>query len=112
MRVKLWTLRRQRDDCNVGRHHEVGGKVPPGLINQQNGVAAGRDLGGDCRQVQGHRLGVAPRQDQAAALAPLGADRTEDVGRGGSLVLGRGRPSATSRPASGDLVLLANTGFM
>jgi hypothetical protein len=38
--------------------------VPAGLIDQEYGVCAGRDGGGDLHQGQVHRLGVAGRQDQ------------------------------------------------
>ncbi len=43
---------------------------------------------GDFLQVEGHGLGVAPGQDQARALALLGADGAEDVGRAGALIMG------------------------
>ena len=51
-------------------------------------MGARRDLGGDLGQVQVHRLGVAPRHDERRAFAVSGADRAEDIGRGGSLILG------------------------
>ena len=62
--------------------------------------------------MQRHRLGVAPGQDQACALAILGADGAKDVGRRGALVLRRRRAGAAPRPAPGDLVLLANSGLV
>ena len=71
-------------------------------------MRARRDLGGDLGQMQVHRLGVAPGQDEGRALAVLGADRAEDVGRGGSLVLGGARTRSALGPAAGDLVLLAD----
>jgi hypothetical protein len=58
--------------------------------------------------VKVHRFGVAPGHDERRALAVLGTDRAEDIGRGGSLVLRRARARAAFGPTSGDLVLLAD----
>jgi len=46
----------------------------------QHGMAPERDPGGDLRQMEIHRLRVAPGQHQACGLALGWADRTEDVG--------------------------------
>ena len=62
--------------------------------------------------MQVHRLGVAGRQDQGRTLALLRADRTEDVGGGSALVPGRTGTGAALGPAAGDLVFLADTGFV
>jgi len=83
--------------------------MPAGLIDDQRSVSAGRDLGGDFGQMEVHRLGVAARHDERRALAVLGADRAEDIGRGGSLVLRGARARAAFGPAARDLVLLADT---
>ena len=56
------------------------GEMPAGLIEQHDGVGARRDLRGDFGQKQGHRLAVAPRHDEARALAALRADRAEHIG--------------------------------
>ena len=48
------------------------GEMPAGLIDKQRCVPPGRDLCRDFCQVQGHRLGVAAGQDEAAALPSLG----------------------------------------
>ena len=53
-----------------------------------------------------HRLGVAERHDDAGALALGRADRAEDVGPGGALVVRRPGPGAAARPPAGDQVLL------
>ena len=50
--------------------------MPTGLIDEQRGVGAGRDLRGDFGQMQVHRLGVAAGHDERRALAVL----PEDVG--------------------------------
>ena len=52
------------------------------------------------------------RQDQCRALAFVRVDRTEDVGRGGALVTGRGRARAALCPPSDDLVLLTDTSLV
>ena len=87
-------------------------EVPAGLIEQQHGVGTGRHRLGDFRQVQGHRVGVAARQDQAGGGASGRADRAEDVGRARALVVRRRGPCAAPRPAPGDLVLLADPGLV
>src|ERR1019366_3244606 len=82
--------------------------MPAGLVEDDNGVCTGRDFGGDLGQVQVHRFGIAGGHDEGRALSLLGANGTEDVGRGCSLILwGRGSCSAP-RPATGDLVLLTD----
>ena len=43
--------------------------MPAGLIDEQRGVRARRDLGGDFGQVRVHRLGVASGHDEGCALA-------------------------------------------
>jgi len=86
--------------------------VPAGLIDQEYGVCAGRDGGGDLHQVQVHRLGVAGRQDQGCTLTLFRADGTEDVGRGGALITRSARAGAALRPPAGDLVLLADTSLV
>src|SRR3954447_10759428 len=72
------------------------------------GATALCDLG----KVQVHGLGVAGGHDQGRALALSWTDRAEDVGRGGTLIVGRRRPGAAPRPAPGDLVLLADPRFV
>jgi len=61
--------------------------VPSGLIEEQDGVSAGRDLAGDFVDVQLHGAGVAGGQDHRRADAPLGADGAEQIGRLGALVV-------------------------
>ena len=50
------------------------GHTAAGLIDQEYGVCAGRDGGGDLHQVQVHRLGVAGRQDQGCTLTLFRSD--------------------------------------
>ena len=82
--------------------------MPAGLIEHQHGVGAGRDALGDFDQMQVHRVGVALGQDERRALAVLGRDRAEDVGRSGSLIFGSAWTRAALGPTAGDLVLLAD----
>jgi hypothetical protein len=107
-RVELGAFRRQGDDGDVGRNDEPRRRVPAGLIGQEHGVSAGRDGRGDCDEMQVHRLGVAGGQDQAGALALLGADGTEDVGRGGALIARSAGAGPALGPPTRDLVLLAD----
>src|SRR5829696_8335872 len=67
-----------------------------------------RDLG----QMQVHRRDVAAGQDKGRALAVLGADGAEDIGRGGALIVRRRGSRAAPGPAPGDLVLLADPGLV
>ncbi len=112
LRVQLRALWRQRHDGDVVRHDQVGRHVPSGPVEQQCGVAAGFDLVRDRRQVPGHGVGVAPGHDESRALALLGADGAEDVGRCRALVLRCTGPGAALGPAPGQLVLLADARFI
>jgi len=82
--------------------------MPARLIDEQRGVCARRDLGGDFGQVQAHGFGVASGHDQRGPLAILGADRAEDISAGGSLIFGGAWARAPPGPTPGDLVLLAD----
>src|ERR1700740_1197875 len=86
--------------------------MPSGLIEQQHGMPTRRDLGGDDREVKVHRLGVAPGQDEAGRFALCRTDGTEDVGRGGALIVWRRGPGSAPGPAPGNLVLLADAGLV
>jgi len=92
----------------VGWNDQPARQMPAGLVEQQDGMLAWRDLGRDFGQMQVHRLGVACGQDEGCALAVLRADRAEDVSGGGSLVARRRRPRSAPGPTSRDLVLLAD----
>jgi hypothetical protein len=86
--------------------------MPSGLIHEQHrmGIVGNglRDFG----EVQVHRLGVAKGQYKPRALALSGADRSEDIGRGRTLIMGRRGARPPLGPAPRDLVLLADTGFI
>ena len=52
------------------------------------------------------------RKTMITALAQRGADGTEDIGGSGALIGGRGWPGSTPGPATRDLVLLTDPGFI
>ena len=62
--------------------------MPAGLIEDENGVRTGGDLGGDLVEMKLHGFAVARRQHEGGAGAAIGADRTEQVGRLGALIMG------------------------
>ncbi len=111
-RVELGRFGRQRQEGDVGGDRELGGDVPSGLVEQDDGVCAGGDGLRYLRQMQGHGFGVATGQDESGALALGWADGAEDVGRSVALVVRGGRAGPPSRPAPGDLVLLADAGLV
>ena len=75
-------------------------------------MCAWRDGDGNLGEMKDHRLAIAFRQHQPSALAVLGADRSENVGRRRALVASRDRPRSAQGPATGDLVLLAYSGLI
>src|ERR1700678_4311230 len=86
--------------------------MPSGPIHEQNSVSAGLDGKGDLLEMQRHGLDVAVREDETGRLAERGTNGAEDIGRGGSLILQGKRSRAACRPASRDLVLLTDAGFI
>ena len=111
-RVQLRGSWRKGQEGDVAWGRELVGGVPAGLIEKEDGMGARCDLGGDFVQMPLHRLGVAAGQDEGGPDTALGTDGAEDVGRLGSLVMGRPGPAPPRCPATGDLVLLPDTGFI
>src|SRR5437764_14982109 len=62
-----------------------------------------------CRFIAGD---IAARQDKGRALAVLGADGAEDIGRGSALIVWRRGSRTAPGPAPGDLILLSDTGLV
>lgn len=91
---------------------EPGGRVPAGLVQDENGMSAGHDCGADLPEVNLHHLGVGKRHYEGRALTELWADSAEDPGPFRSLIMRRARASARSCPTAGDQVLLPYTGFI
>ncbi len=83
----LWTFGRQRDDADILGYDERGGHMPPGLIHDHYSMGARRHGSSDFDKMQVHRVGIAERQDKPCALSQGRADRSEDVGRCGSLIM-------------------------
>ena len=110
--VQLRAFGRQRHDGDVAGHAQVRCGVPSGLIEQQRDMAAGRDLCRDRCEMQVHRLGVAPRQNEADRLALRRADGAKNVGRSGALVVRRRGAGSALGPAASDLVLLADASLV
>lgn len=82
--------------------------MPSGLIHEQHSVGIWGDGLRDFGKVQVHRLGVAKGQNKPGACALARADRAEDIGRGGALVMRRAGARTPLCPTPRDLVLLAN----
>ena len=83
-----------------------------GLIHEQNGVGIGSDGAGYFIEVQVHCRRVAAGQNETGRLSLLGANRAEEIGRSCALVTWGGWPGSAFCPASRDLVLLADAGFV
>lgn len=107
-RVQLGRFWRERQEGDVLRDLKGLGHVPSGLIENEDGVLARGNFCGDLHEMKVHGFCVAARQDESCPFSLLRADRPEDVGRGGALVLRRRGAGSALGPASGDLVLLAD----
>jgi len=86
--------------------------MPASLVEKQHGMSARRDVFGDFGEMQVHRKSIAAGQNQGRALAVLRRDRAEDIGRDCALIMRRARSRSTFGPSAGNLVFLANTGFV
>jgi hypothetical protein len=62
--------------------------MPAGLIKEENGARSGGDFGCDLIEVKLHGFAVAGRQHEGGAGSTFGADRTEQIGRLGPLIVG------------------------
>lgn len=107
-RVEFRTSWRQRHQGDVWRNDQFGRSMPSGLIENDHGMCAWRDVKGDFLEVHRHRLAVAGRHDDACRLALQRADRSEDPGRGSALISWDARPGAALGPAPGQFGLLAD----
>ena len=83
--------------------------MPPGLIEDDDGVGARADLALDLVEMKLHGLAVAEGQNQCCAGSELRAHGTEQVGRLRALVVSGPRPRSLSSPAIGELVLRTPT---
>ena len=86
--------------------------MPSRLIDYDNGMGSCRDGEGYLFKVQVHANGIANGQSESCADTSRRTDRTENPGRAGSLILGDRGARTSFRPTPGDLVLLADPGFV
>jgi hypothetical protein len=70
LRVQFGTFRRLPDQRDVWRDGEAAGEVPTGLVDDERGVGAERNLGDDFNQTEVHRLAVAARHEEGRACGP------------------------------------------
>ena len=75
-------------------------------------MGAWLDVKRDLLEMQLHRLSVAKWENETGRLAERGTNGAEDIGRGGALILQGKRSRAAFCPASRDLVLLTDAGFV
>jgi hypothetical protein len=111
-RIEFGRFGGQWDERHVFGHVQLCGDVPAGLIHEQHGVGSRLNVKRDLLQMQLHGLGVAKWQNETGRLAERGTDGAEDIGRGGSLILQGKWPRSAGGPASRDLVLLTDAGFI
>jgi len=62
--------------------------MPAGLIKEDNGVRSGGDFGCNLVEMELHGFAVAGRQHEGSAGSAFGANRTEQIGRLGPLIVG------------------------
>lgn len=79
-RIELGRPGRQGHEGHVVGHTQLAGEMPSGLIEQQEGVGAGRDMAGNFVDVELHHGGVAAGQDETRPGAASRTDGAEDVG--------------------------------
>ncbi len=111
-RVQLRGPGGQKDHRDVLGDREGSGGVPPGSIEQQDGMGAICDGTGDLVEVKLHCLRVGERQRQGGSRATRRTDGAEKVGAFVALVSGLARPRSASRPLPHEAVLLADPGLV
>jgi hypothetical protein len=73
---------------DVARNDQGFGAMPASLIKEDNGVRSGGDFGCDLVEMELHGFAVAGRQHEGGTGSAFGADRTEQIGRLGPLIVG------------------------
>ena len=111
-RIQLRRIGRQEEQRDVVGQIEVMGDMPSGLIEDDDGMGAWRDLGADFGEMQGHGIGVGLGQYQGRSAMGFGAGGGEEIGGFVALVFRLSRPAALFRPLPGQLPLLADPGFI
>ena len=82
--------------------------MPASLIEHKDSVRAGGDLGGNLVEVKLHSLAVAGREHECGTGSALRADRAEQVGGLGALIMRSAGARAPSGPAVGQLIFLSD----
>ena len=82
--------------------------MPAGLIENKDCVSAGGYSCRDLVEMKLHGFGVAERENEGSAGSAFGADRAEQIGRLGALIMNGAGTRAFPGPAIGELVLLAD----
>lgn len=96
----------------VGQVQEAAKPMPPGAIQQHDGMGARCDVAADFDQMQVHCFGIGLGQHQGRADATCRTDRAEDIGPVVGLIARRRRPGALFGPDVGQAALLANARFI
>jgi len=84
IQISAWRKLQERD---VVLNLEGLGAMPPGLIEENNSVSARSDFGCDLIKVKLHSFSIAGWQHEGGAGSAFGADRTEQIGRLGPLIV-------------------------
>ena len=79
-RIEFGRAWRQSHEGDIAGHAQLVGHVPSGLIEQDEGMRAGRDMDRDLIEVKLHHGGVAAGQDETGRHSARRTDGTEDIG--------------------------------
>jgi len=112
MGVQFWRAGRQEDQRDVVGHIELGGGVPSGAVEQQDGVGSLGDVAGDFLEMELHGLGVGEGQRKRSPDAARGTNGAEQIGALVALIGGLARPRSSLGPLTHEAVLLADAGFV
>ena len=93
---------------DVGGPSELAGGVPTGLIQDENGVSAGGDVGADLVEMMLHALGVGALHDDGRAGRSLGADGAEQIGAACAKIGDLAGPRSLAGPDARALGFLAD----
>ena len=86
--------------------------MPSGAVEQQDGVGARGDMGGDFLEMELHRLGVGEGQRKRGPDASGGTNGAEEIGAFVTLIGRLARPRSAPGPLTHEAVLLADAGFV
>ena len=94
----------------AGTLRSLAPAAPAGLVEDKDGVGTSADPCGDLVEMKMklHGFGVAERQNEGSTGSVFGADRTEQIGRLGALIMRGSGTLALPGPTIGKLVLLAD----